>query len=274
MQLKVLTLNIWDIPFWFSTKRHYRIHQLGPYLKEIDPHLICLQEAFDVKHRTFIHEALGRKKFHIVEEFDETRRVLLFKRFDLTGGLVIFSKFPIKESSFSHFRRPLRLALPERIGRKGFLRVLIETPAGPLLVVNTHLHSGPKQQHRQIRYSQFKEVLGELDESRYQFSTILAGDLNEDIYAEPKDFLKLTEANGFEDPTIQLGTGAEATVKLENPYGNMWFYTRPRSKRIDYIFFRNAATLKITPQNYQVLPMPAMPLSDHNPVLAFFNIES
>jgi endonuclease/exonuclease/phosphatase family metal-dependent hydrolase len=147
MQIKVLTLNIWDIPFWFSTKRRERMRHLGPYLKEINPDIICLQEAFDVKHRELIHEALGKKNYHIVEEYDETRRVLLFKRFDLTGGLIIFSKFPIKENSFSHFRRPLRIAFSERVGRKGFLQALLETPMGPLLVVNTHLHSGKKPNH-------------------------------------------------------------------------------------------------------------------------------
>jgi endonuclease/exonuclease/phosphatase family metal-dependent hydrolase len=114
--------------------------------------------------------------------------------------------------------------------------------------------------------------MSELEESRYKFTTILAGDLNEDVYSDKNGFFKLIEKNDFKDPAAEFDKTKEPTVQKENPYANMWFYTRPRSRRIDYIFFRNAAALKITPQSYQVLPHPPLPLSDHNPVMVSFSL--
>jgi len=110
MQLKLVTLNIWDIPFWFSLDREERIRRLGQCLDRISPDLICLQESFDVKHRHQIHEGLGRDKFNIIEEYDRTRRILLFKRLDLTGGLITFSRLPIISSRFIPFRRFVDMA--------------------------------------------------------------------------------------------------------------------------------------------------------------------
>jgi endonuclease/exonuclease/phosphatase family metal-dependent hydrolase len=59
MQLKLVTLNIWDIPFWFSLDREARLARLGQYLNKISPDLICLQESFDVKHRDDLYEYFG-----------------------------------------------------------------------------------------------------------------------------------------------------------------------------------------------------------------------
>ena len=54
MTLKVLTLNIWDLPFWFVKDRKKRIKNLPEYLKKSGADIICLQESFDVENRSFL----------------------------------------------------------------------------------------------------------------------------------------------------------------------------------------------------------------------------
>ena len=71
MQLKLVTLNIWDIPCWFSLDREARLARLGQYLNKISPDLICLQESFDVKHRDDLYEYLGRDEFTVSKSTTE-----------------------------------------------------------------------------------------------------------------------------------------------------------------------------------------------------------
>src|SRR5262245_7615675 len=104
-QLKIVSFNIWDLPYWFVKNRNQRILQIAEYLQRLDAEIICLQESFDVHHRRLLYEHLGLDKYYASGGFEETRKVPL-ALFDTTGGLVIFSKFPIiqhKFISFNHF---------------------------------------------------------------------------------------------------------------------------------------------------------------------------
>ena len=248
MKLKIITFNIWDIPFWFSKKREERVHRIGDYLKSFNPDIICLQEAFDVKHRTRIHNALGRELYNIIEEYDETRRVLLFKRFDLTGGLVIFSKFPIETSVFYPFERPMRMALPERIGRKGFLKTLLKTPEGLLLVVNAHLYQGWRKHNQKMRTRQLQQLLENLNEGDHKLPIIMTGDFNEDGFKERKHFFTLIRNEKFEDSAVILKKQFEETCRTDNQYilNSLWERLhRLTPYRLDFIFSRPAKNQKI-----------------------------
>jgi endonuclease/exonuclease/phosphatase family metal-dependent hydrolase len=50
-QLKIVSFNIWDLPYWFVKNRRQRILQIAEYLQRLDAEIICLQESFDVHHR-------------------------------------------------------------------------------------------------------------------------------------------------------------------------------------------------------------------------------
>ncbi|KKU91663.1 MAG: hypothetical protein UY23_C0001G0269 [Candidatus Jorgensenbacteria bacterium GW2011_GWA1_48_11] len=267
MELKLLTFNIWDVPLHLSLNRHERAHRIGGYLKKWTPDIICLQEAFDVEHRRRIREDVGNHDYNIIEEYDETRRTLLFKRFDLTGGLVILSRYPIKESLFTPFKRPLRMTLPERIGRKGFLKALIETPAGPLLVVNTHLCSPGLWTNHRMRIFQIKQLLEDLGGSN-NVPIILAGDLNEDLALGGEDFFQLIKNAGFDDGAEFFGQAEKPTRRSENVYDDKWYGNGDGSHRLDYILLRNPKN-NFKFSDYRVLSQPReITLSDHEPVLA------
>src|SRR3989442_441322 len=91
-QLKIVSFNIWDLPYWFVKNREQRILQIAAYLQRLDAEIICLQESFDVHHRRLLYEHLGLDRYYASGGFEETRQVPLAS-FDTTAGLMVFSKF-------------------------------------------------------------------------------------------------------------------------------------------------------------------------------------
>lgn len=42
--LKVVSFNIWDLPYWFVKNREQRILQIAEYLQKLDAEIVCLQD--------------------------------------------------------------------------------------------------------------------------------------------------------------------------------------------------------------------------------------
>ena len=192
-QLKIVSFNIWDLPYWFVKNRRQRILQIAEYLQSLDAEIVCLQESFDVHHRRLLYEHLGLDRYYASGGFEETRKVP-FALFDTTGGLVIFSKFPIMQYKFIPFNQ-FTPSLAERIGRKGVLEATIETPYGVIQVFNIHLHMGGNFLARSIRVKQLKSVLEHITVQRHG-PVILAGDFNENVITEQKKFVTMLQSIG------------------------------------------------------------------------------
>jgi len=269
MQLKLVTLNIWDIPFWFSLDREERIARLGQYLNKISPDLICLQESFDVKHRDHLYEYLGRDQFHIIEEYDRTRRVLLFKQLDWTGGLVTFSRLPIISSRFIPFRRFVDMDFAEYIGRKGILETILNTAEGPLCLLNTHLHAGGLHVdvETNIRRRQMNQIMKVLV-ARNDMPIILAGDFNENEMLKHPVHGPAMERLGVKDAAEE---NPEPTMRSDNCYGKRWFKNGHEHRRIDYVLFKSLDLAGLRLQECAVIARLEMPFSDHELLMATFS---
>ena len=127
MRRTIITFNVWDLPLWFVRGRERRIAKVADYLAGQDADVICLQESFDVAHRLLIAHRLG-DGYSMSDGHDRTRKMLGIKTFDVTGGLVVFSKFPIVRSRFFTFNRLVNVSWVEFLARKGFLEVVVSTP--------------------------------------------------------------------------------------------------------------------------------------------------
>ncbi|HXF43977.1 MAG TPA: endonuclease/exonuclease/phosphatase family protein [Candidatus Paceibacterota bacterium] len=267
MRIKIVSLNVWDIPFWFSVKREERINRLGVYLKDIDPDIVCLQEAFDVRHRAVLHEILGKSVYKETEGNGKTRRVFLFKRLDLTGGLVTYSKLPIVKSVFHRFRRFVDMVFFEYIGRKGVLETVIETPKGPLVVMNTHLHTGRLSIDRHVRVKQLKQVFKAAAGVK-ELPTVILGDFNDNDLLKHRDYTPFFRKYGFEDAALDTKGEVTPTVRLGNRYHSKTWFNRSRTtERLDYALVRNFEKAGMKIAEYRNLEQPANPLSDHDPVM-------
>lgn len=272
MDIKVLTLNVWDVPFWFAVNRKKRMHQLGAFLKKNNPDIICLQESFDTKHRTLTHETLGKANYMAGDLYEKTRRILLYKKIDKTGGLITFSKFPILKTSFTPYPKHPFMSIPERLGTKGFLETYIKTPKGFLRVINTHFLNGKTALPKRIRMAQIDLLIKRL--KKLKITTIIAGDFNEEAKQVENNFSIFLQKTGFFDCASFIKKIQLPTIRIDNPYTAMLFNIRQGgiSERYDHVFFKNGNHAQLEVKNLKTLIQKTNPLSDHEPVLATFKI--
>src|SRR5215471_4731688 len=261
-QLKIVSFNIWDLPYWFVKNRKPRILQIAEYLQRLDAEIICLQESFDVHHRRLLYEHLGLERYYASGGFEETRKVP-FASFDTTGGLVIFSKFPIVRYKFIPFNQ-FTTSLVEHIGRKGLLEATIETPYGIIQVFNIHLHVGKNFLAHSIRVKQLKSVLERM-KSQPNLPIILAGDFNENALMDQKKFATILQSRGLTHSLHFEQYEFMPSYRIKNPFVNNWLNRSKYSRRLDYILVSLTEDFDLKVVQYEPIYL-VPPLSDHDPV--------
>ena len=261
-QLKIVSFNIWDLPYWFVKNRRQRILQIAEYLQRLDAEIICLQESFDVHHRRLLHEHLGLERYYASGGFAETRKVPLAV-FDTTGGLVIFSKFPILQHQFMPFNH-FTPSLVERIGRKGVLEATIETPYGVMQVFNIHLHMGINFFARRARVKQLKSVIERM-KAHQHLPIILAGDFNENALMEQKKFIPILQSIGLIHSVHFEQYEFMPSYRIKNPLVNNWMNRSKYSRRLDYILVSLTEDFDLKVVQYEPMYL-IPPLSDHDPI--------
>jgi endonuclease/exonuclease/phosphatase family metal-dependent hydrolase len=235
----------------------------GKYaLQRLDAEIICLQESFDVHHRRLLYEHLGLERYYTSGGFEETRKVPLAV-FDTTGGLVIFSKFPIIQHTFIPFNH-FTPSLVERIGRKGVLEATIETPYGVMQIFNIHLHMGINFFARRARVKQLKSVIERMKVHRH-LPIILAGDFNENALMEQKKFITILQSIGLAHSAYFEQYEFMPSYRIKNPLVNNWINRSKYSRRLDYILVRLTEEFDLKVVQYEPMYL-IPPLSDHDPI--------
>ena len=258
--MKIISLNIWDLPAWFVKDRSKRIDRIRDFFHGINPDIICLQESFDPDHRVQLAGFFREHGYAASDEHIRSRNVM-GRKMDTTGGLVTFSKFPILETRFVPFRR-LFFSPIEALGRKGILMTLLDTPHGTLRIINLHLHKKSFLWDEEIRFSQL-EILFMILQFLEPMPTVMAGDFNQQDLIENEFFLRLIHQNHFVHPTYKT---LEPSYRMENKYVNTWMNKIAYSKRLDYIFYHNINALRLRHERYGVLYRDE-PMSDHDPIV-------
>ncbi len=264
MQIKIITFNIWDLPFWFVKDRKKRVAGIAEYLRNSDADIVCLQESFDIYNRAFLRDKL-KDKYQIAGDAKDHRRILFIKLFDVTGGLVVFSKFPVVSSRFVPYGRFLNSTITEAFGRKGFLEVTVKTPLGNLKIVNTHMHHETVFFDRKIRLIQTTKMI--MKTNGDQLPTIIAGDFNEDYLMREDEFTELFKTTGFSSPIkLEDGERMQPTYRPGNAYVDNWRNRIRFPKRYDYMLVRNIDKMGLRVVKYEPEYLDP-PLSDHDPLL-------
>ncbi|MDO8504907.1 MAG: endonuclease/exonuclease/phosphatase family protein [Candidatus Liptonbacteria bacterium] len=264
MELKVLSFNIWDLPLWFVKNRKERLLGTIKYLRDLDADIVCLQESFDVKHRKILHENL-KDIYFFSGAMAKSRKVLFFKVFDKSGGLVTLSKYPILQSNFVPYSRVFNSAVGEALARKGFLETVVKTPVGELKVVNTHLHEETFLFDRTLRLKQLGKIFQQFNGRG--IPAILVGDFNQHSMERQEDFSELFELIGFYHPLRYNNESHEApTYRPGNPYVESWPNRTRGPKRFDYILVKGLKQMGLHAEYYHPQYLNP-PLSDHDPLL-------
>lgn len=266
--MKIVSLNIWDLPLWYVERRKERHINSARYFRSLGADVICLQESFNPSNRDLFHRELSKSEYYTTDTALATRH-FLFLKFDVTGGLATFSRYPILSTRFIPFSRLANVWPAEFFPQKGVLIAQLRTPHGEVRVMNLHLHMESPFLSRRIRLRQLAHALESVPEND-RVPTILAGDFNESNLHTDEDFAALLRAKGFTHTAAHVVGG---TYRSENPFVKGHLFNRTSvSKRYDFIFYRNFETANLVPREGGVL-VPPEPLSDHDPVLLSFGTD-
>jgi len=261
--VRVVSYNTWLFPH-VSEDFAGRRDRMGPALAALEPDVLCLQEVWDRGAALTLRGHLRGRLPHA--------RVS-------GGGLMVLSRWPIVDAAFEPHPVHARLSLAERLAKKGALHVLIDTPFGPLHVVDTHLaheRDGARDGHA-LQVAALIERLG----SRAAPGTppmIVCGDLNFRAVrdgAPSRDFAAL-RALGFEDAA---GTGPDADGR--------WHRRRPtrvgrprtpehrRENDPDYVLVRGGAGVELAVRSFRLaLDSAEEALSDHEAIVVDLDVSA
>ncbi|MET7400969.1 endonuclease/exonuclease/phosphatase family protein [Dactylosporangium sp. NPDC005572] len=165
--MRLLTLNT-----LFKGDVRARLRALAAHLAATPYDVVCLQEVLTRGGARLLAElapAYTHRRYHGIPI--------------LKGGLVLLSRRPVVSCSFTRFpvTGPAR---PERLMRKGAQVAVLETPAGRLAVVNTHLSANrdddwsPANRWTAVARAELTHLAGAVAALDPAMPVVVTGDLN------------------------------------------------------------------------------------------------
>jgi len=227
MRLRVATLNAWALPSPLGHQVAARIEAIGAQLPRLDLDVLGFQEVWTGAARAELIRA-GRgaglvHAWHREETF-------------AGSGLLVLSRFPIRSAHFVAYRLgglPQQITQLDYYGGKGFVLLELETPSGPVTVIDTHLQarygSQVSHEYRGHRTGQVVQLARAV--RRTSQPVVVLGDFN--FKQRHAEYSIWTGLAGVADSAATFGATAP-TVFPGNPYRG-----HSSSKRIDYIFLRD-----------------------------------
>ncbi|XP_052865505.1 putative neutral sphingomyelinase isoform X1 [Anopheles cruzii] len=235
MELSILTLNIWGIPY-VSKDREVRVKAIGDVLASGNYDLVSLQEVWSDSDYQYLRQRV--------------ENVLPFCHYFYSGvvgsGLAILSRYPIVSAFFhswsvnGYFHR---IQHGDWFGGKGVGLAKISVNDQLVHVYVAHLHA---EYNRQCDDYMAHRVIQAYDTAQFIESTrghsvlqVLAGDLN----TEPGDLayrVLLTSSNLKDSYDPKLAGSTAGTNECEsNSYSDGSATKKnPNGKRIDYVMYR------------------------------------
>lgn len=206
-ELRLLSVNIWGVPYPFSRPFHARRAAVVDLIAETDPDLVAMQEVFRrwVGMRK-LKEALGPdRRLHRAEDGAQSRRE---RRRD--SGLVTVVRKGRKPED-GHNNRLLELFpknLDETLADKGVQRFDLLADNGAVVpVFNLHLIAGGSGFRQGPRRAQVEQMLEEMV-SPTTGPAVMVGDFN----LEPPGPGACEEGDGWEEDW-HLDCGTEALIR-------------------------------------------------------------
>jgi endonuclease/exonuclease/phosphatase family metal-dependent hydrolase len=181
MNIKVLTYNIWGMPW--GTKS---IHEILLWLFcQSGAEVICLQEVFSKYHRHIIREKAKAAHWQVFFPEDPCWAGMCLNAYHSGSGLCILVSPRIKVIQDIPFTAYEHVgAYVERLVKKGFFGVTLEKKGVRFHVLNTHMISDITEcsplriAHGHSRRFQEKQLIEAAQ--KFQNPILIAGDLNQE----------------------------------------------------------------------------------------------
>jgi endonuclease/exonuclease/phosphatase family metal-dependent hydrolase len=194
------------------------------------------------------------------------------------SGLLVLSRLPIEGVHFERFTlrgEPERITQGEYYVGKGFARVRLTTDAGPVTLINTHLHAryggSVSHEYRALRAAQVVELALRARETGDLI--IAAGDFN--FQEGQAGYGVLTGLTGFRDSAAEIDRRQPTVFR-----GNVYRTLREKpARRVDFLFVRDGRRLGVATKRVdrvfdEVIDFGGRPASysNHAGILAEFEI--
>ncbi|XP_073837690.1 neutral sphingomyelinase [Musca autumnalis] len=248
LELSVLTLNVWGIPF-VSSDRAERMQHIGKELSSGKYDIVSLQEVWTEKDSVTLQEL--------------TKAILPYAHYFYSGvigaGLLVLSKYPIVSTLFHSWTVNgycHRIQHADWFGGKGVGMCRIRVGDRYVHLYNAHLHAEyniNNDDYKTHRVIQAFDTAQFIEATRWDAAVqILAGDLN----TKPTDisYKVLLHTSDMTD-TCNSDLIATNECKQNSYTPKKVLAKNPNGYRIDHIFVRSAETIKTTVLEYK-LPLP------------------
>jgi endonuclease/exonuclease/phosphatase family metal-dependent hydrolase len=242
--ITVVSYNVFAIP-WVSPARHERVAEIATRLAALNPDVVALQELWEPEDAAVIGAAL--KRIGLVHQSTGATPG--------GSGLMLASRFDVVAKKMITYAAGRTWWVPwhlDFLADKGLVAFTLDTPAGPMVVANTHMQSTYRTgDYAFVQNAQVLRLSAALDE--FAAPLILVGDLN----ATPTSL-----------PVRLLTTKSRLSPARDD-------------FRIDHVLHRSASTVKVTVESVtkhftEPVELPSgdvHPLSDHPCLMATFVLD-
>jgi endonuclease/exonuclease/phosphatase family metal-dependent hydrolase len=234
VRIRVATLNVWGLPEPIAPDVSARMDAIAEELAALRVDVVAFQEVWTSEARTAL-VAAGRGA-GLVHSWHLS---------DLVGGggLLFLSRLPIGDVHFEHFDlrgQVEEIRNLEFLSGKGFVRISVETPEGPIRLINTHLHArySSRVSHAFVSHRVGQIVQLAARTSRKGGPVVILGDFN--FTEDDAEYRVLTGLMGLRDAAVELDRRLP-TVLANSPYRP----GRRRDSRKDFIFVRDGEHLGV-----------------------------
>jgi len=234
VRVRVATLNAWGLPEPFSADLSVRMDQIGRDLSERDIDIIAFQEVWTRKSSRKLVKAGQRAGLHYAWHWYDPLA---------SGGLLVLSRLPIISSHFESFDlrgQAEQITNLEYFSGKGFVRIVIETDAGPLSLIDTHLHA---RYGNSVQHAFAPHRIGQIVQLAEYAKTntaplILLGDFN--FADDDPEYSVLLGLFNARDAAVEVDSRFSTTI-AGSPYRKSNLY----DKRKDYVFVRDGSQMGV-----------------------------
>lgn len=253
MELDILTMNLWGLPWPVSRDRHDRKRRFVDHLQRNEYDIVGLQELWwpwraDVPRELFRLPRGRRDSGLALGGRLRDRASVEVEYFDARGGI-------------------------DRLKNKGLLKAPVEITDGiEIVICVTHLQFG--RGRAATRSHQVDQLLRALEQERRP--TVLMGDFNfHSAIAEDDSSARRMIDSGFADAAV-LVHGSDRPLRPTYTSDNPYVRRRDHHERFDRVYLRDAAAgdVRIHALGLEEADVLTTPVSDHHPVHARVRVES
>jgi exonuclease III len=223
--LRILSYNIKMLPRIVKREHHApvkRARMIPAHLEEENPDVIVLQEAFDSKANRIMHRSLRNRYPYMIGPVNKKAG------FKINGGVVIYSKYPLKKLGEVQYSQCEDF---DCWARKGALLVEVNDGHHIYQVAGTHLNGGGSLELKTSQYREMGELMKRF--SRTGVPQFAVGDYNTSNFDTAYYQSMLHQLDAEDGPV----TG-ELFCTNDHLNNDMERYDPKEQNIIDYILYR------------------------------------